>query len=373
MRFTVNNYVNRRWKSRLGLSITLTASMLSTALTPFFALGAEDSPHAGPLFDDFPLTLEPGHRTEAAGPFYYEERTDSRETWALPPFLASTHYTNIQSSEFILAYPVMSYIRYGQQYRWQLFQVLNFAGGPTQKETFRDRITLFPFYFQQRSSDPSQDYTACGPFYGHLQNRLFRDEITYVMFPAYSETRKGDVVTDNYLFPFFHLRHGHGLHGWQAWPFVGAERKTITTRTNLFGDPETVPGHDRFFLLWPCYFNAWAGLGSTNVEHQYGVIPAFSLTRSPQRDATTVLWPFFSRIDDREKKYREWDVPWPLLEFARGEGKQTTRVWPFFSHACSSNVVSDFCLWPIYKFNGLHSGNLSIGAIRGFASSFTVT
>ena len=45
---------------------------------------------------------------------------------------------------------------------------------------------------------------------------LFRDEIFFVMFPIYSQTRKKDVVTDNYLYPFFHLRHGDGLHGWQV-------------------------------------------------------------------------------------------------------------------------------------------------------------
>ena len=105
----------------------------------------------------------------------------------------------------------MTYDRYGDQYRWQFFQLLSFAGGPTQRETARDRFTLFPLYFQQRSSDPSENYTAVFPLYGHLKHRLFRDEIFFVMFPLYSETRKKDVVTDNYLWPVFSLRHGDGL------------------------------------------------------------------------------------------------------------------------------------------------------------------
>ena len=96
------------------------------------------------------------------------------------------------------------------------FKLLSFAGGPTQRETARDRFTLFPLYFQQRSSDPNQNYTAVFPFYGHLKHRLFRDDIFFVMFPLYSETRKKDVVTDNYLWPIFSLRHGEALHGWQV-------------------------------------------------------------------------------------------------------------------------------------------------------------
>ena len=76
------------------------------------------------------------------------------------------------------------------------------------------------------------------------------------------------------------------------------------------------------------------------------------------RDSTTVIWPFFNYVDDREKKYREWDAPWPLIVFARGEGKTTTRVWPFFSQAHNATLESDFYLWPIYKYNRVHSAPL---------------
>ncbi|HEY9510201.1 MAG TPA: hypothetical protein VIV82_10100, partial [Verrucomicrobiae bacterium] len=76
--------------------------------------------------------------------------------------------------------------------------------------------------------------------------------------------------------------------------------------------------------------------------------------RSPMRDSTTVVWPFFTHITDREKKYTEWELPWPLIVFARGEGKTTSRVWPFFSQAQSTNLESAFYLWPVYKYNRVH-------------------
>ena len=326
-------------------------------LLPLWGL-AQDTFHAGPLFDEFSLTLAPGRRVEAAGPFYFKEWQESRETWGLPPLLWATRDPQTDSSEFRFIYPVMSYVRYGGQYRWQLGQLLSFAGGPSQQEKVRNRVTLFPFYFSQRSSDPSQDYTAYGPFYGHLKNRLFRDDIFFVMFPAYSQTRKGDVVTDNYLYPFVHLRHGLGLEGWQFWPLAGHEHKDITTRTNGFKEVETVPGHDKRFALWPVLFSQRSGLGSDNPERQVGVLPAYSALRSPKRDSTTVLWPFFSRIDERGKKYREWQAPWPLVEFARGLGKHTTRVAPFFSHSYNSNLVDNFYLWPVFKYSRIHADPL---------------
>jgi hypothetical protein len=253
---------------------------------------------------------------------------------------------------------VMTYDRYGNQYRWQFCEILSLAGGPTQTESARGRFTLFPLYFQQRSSDPSENYTALVPFYGHLKHRFGRDEIFFVMFPLYSKTRKKDVVTDNYVWPIFDLRHGNKLHGWQVWPLIGNEHKDITTLTNGFGEVRTNGGHDSFFALWPLFLKDTSGIGTTNEERRLISIPAFAKLRSPARDSTTVIWPLFNLVDDREKKYREWDAPWPLIVFARGEGKTTTRVWPFYSRARNATLESDFLLWPIYKRNLVHSAPL---------------
>jgi hypothetical protein len=327
---------------------------------------AANSPRFGPLFDEFELTLEPGHRTEAAGPFFYSQTKDTERIWAIPPFLSYTKDEGTDSAEFDFVYPILTYDRYGGQYRWQFFQLLSFSGGPTQTETARDRITLFPLYFQQRSSVADQNYTAVGPFYGHLKNRLFRDEIFFVMFPLYSETRKRDVITDNYVYPFFHLRHGQGLHGWQFWPVVGHEHKDVTSRTNGFNEVETVGGHDAWFILWPFFATQTADIGTDNRLWQQQLLPLYSLQRSAKRNQTTVLWPFFSRIDDREKKYREWEVPWPFLVFARGEGKHTTRFFPLFSQARTPNLESEFYLWPVYKFNRIHSDPLDRRRTRIF-------
>jgi hypothetical protein len=307
--------------------------------------------HAGPLLDESDTVLTLGKRTEAAGPLFYEQQTEGQHTWAVPPLLSSTRNPGVELEEFDLLYPILSYDRYGEQYRWQFCEVLSFAGGATQTETNRSRFTLFPLYFQQRSADGKENYTAVVPFYGHLKHRLFRDDIFFVMFPFYSETRKRDVVTDNYLFPFFDVRRGDGLRGWQFWPLVGREHKDITTETNLFGDIKTVGGHDDLFVLWPLFFSEKRGTGTDNPEWEQTSIPLYSVLRSPKRDSTTVIWPFFSHVTDREKKYREWDLPWPFIVFARGEGKATSRVWPFYSRAHSPTLESDFYLWPVYKYN----------------------
>lgn len=316
---------------------------------------AEDELNAGPLISDFPLTLTLGHRVEALGPLFYSEEKDTQRTWAVPPLFSHVSDSGTDSEEFDFAYPLLTLDRFGNEYRWQLGQLLNFVGGHTQPDNADRRFTIFPVYFQQRSTDPARNYTALFPIYGHLQNRLFRDEIFFVMFPIYGQTRKKDVVTDNYLFPIFHVRHGDGLKGWQFWPLVGHEHKEPTMKTTYLDDIELRGGHDNVFVLWPFFYNQVSGIGTENPVRQQALLPFYGWLRSPQRDVTTVIWPLISHVEDRQKHYSEWETPWPLIVFARGEGKTTSRVWPFYSHSQNTNLESGFVLWPVYKYNRTHS------------------
>jgi hypothetical protein len=171
-------------------------------------------------------------------------------------------------------------------------------------------------------------------------------------------------VTENYLYPVFHLRRGEGLQGWQVWPFVGHETKAVTYRTNSLDELETVGGHEKLFVLWPFYFNERLGIGTTNPQTDRVLLPFCSLTRSPARDSSSYLWPFFTYTNDRAKQYREWDAPWPLIVFARGEGKTVNRVWPFFSQSRSATIRKEFYLWPVYKRNRVHVPPLDRDRLR---------
>jgi hypothetical protein len=261
-------------------------------------------------------------------------------------------------AEWEFLYPIVDYRRFGGEYRLEIAELLSFSGGRANLENGVRRLTLFPFYFQQRAPDPSLDYTAVVPFYGHLNNRLFRDETKFILFPLYSETRKKDVVTDNYLYPIFDVRRGDHLTGWQFWPVVGAEHKTPTVRTNMLDEVETVGGFDKYFVMWPIYFQSKDGLGTTNVESSITVTPFYSHTQSAARTETSYGWPLgYNAIDDREKKYVEHDFIWPLFVKARGE-RNVTRIFPFYSRASNPDLESDFYLWPVYKFNRLNTPSL---------------
>jgi hypothetical protein len=345
--------------------------------------------NAGFLFDRHELTLQPGHRTEVVGPFFYDQETDFENIFALPPFFSHATVPSADSEEYDFLYPLLTFDRFGGEYRWQLGQLLSFAGGQNQAEVARRRFTIFPIYFQQRSADPGQNYTALFPLYGHLQNRVFRSEMDFVCWPLYIRTvkrapvsplpddpftslgrrflssRRGEITTYNYVFPFFHLRYGDGLAGWQLWPLLGHEHKELTTRTNSWGDAESIPGHDKRFALWPLYYQQERDIGTDNPEKIFGLLPFYQSLHSPLRDSVSYLPPFGVTItDDRVRKYHEVDAPWPLVVFARGEGKTANRVWPLFGQTHTKDLESNFYLWPVYKFNGIHSGTLDRGRTR---------
>lgn len=349
----------------------------------------------GFLFDRFQLTLEQGFRTEAAGPFYYSEQEEAASTLAFPPFYSCYDDPLVESHEDDFLYPLMTHLRYGRESRWQLFQLISFAGGNQPDSATEKRFTLFPLYFQQRSTDTNQNYTALAPIYGHLKNRLSHDEIFFALFPIYSQTRKRDIITDNYVYPIVHVRTGIGLHGWAVWPLVGSEHKVPTLSTNGFGDESVVAGHDYSFLLWPLYIRQDNGIGADEPEsvrvrtltskggfgkQSFDIpdkfrasIPLFVYSRSPQFNSTTVLWPFFTYIDQHEKQYHEWQVPWPMIIFARGEGKTTSRVFPFFSQSHNATLESDFYLWPIFTYRRTHSDPLDLQRTRVLFYLYTDT
>ena len=298
------------------------------------------------------LTLDPEPSQEFQGPLLSWRTTETEQRWTFAPFLSYHTDSATDFTEFDLLYPLLTYDRFGAERRLQVLQLLSFAGSETTESEIKKRFTLFPFFFHQSSSHPASAYTAVVPFYGHLRNRVFRDDVRFFMLPLYLRTQKRDVVTENYLAPFFHRRHGNQLTGWQFWPLAGHEQKNPTSITNVVDETETVGGHDKTFLFWPFYFNNHLGVGTTNPQSQHVLLPFFSRQRSPLRDSSTFLWPFgLTHTDDREKHYQEWGAPWPLVTLARGPGKTANRIWPLFGRARNETLESDFYLWPLYKYN----------------------
>ncbi len=303
----------------------------------------------GPFLQDIRLTLEPGDGVEAAGPFYYQHSREEETGWGLAPLISATTSRDGERAQWFVLPPVFSWRKYDRDHRWQILQLINGGGLDKIDDPDVKRFNVFPFFYYQDAPNAEQDFWALFPLYGTVRNRLFRDEIEVVAFPLWMKSRKGTVTTSNVLFPFFHWREGPGLKGWQAWPLVGHEHRNPGTRTNLVDELEVVPGHDKTFALWPVWFRNRLGLGTTNEARVDAAIPLYYVERSPWRDHTEVGFPFFSWTDDRSKQYRQRNLPWPLVSFARGEGKTLDRVLPLFSVGHTATYDSQVYLWPAYR------------------------
>lgn len=295
------------------------------------------------------MTLESGRRTEAAGPFFYHEQTESGVAWGIPPLITHERNDAADVDDWNFLWRLMTRHRIGTEHRYQFLQLIQFGGGVTLDEETDRRFSVFPFYFQRRSSHPEREYTALFPLYGTIQDRLGRDEISFAAAPLYIKTRKRDVVTRNYLFPFFHLREGDELSGWQLWPLIGRETKGTTTRTNVLGEISEVGPHKKGFVGWPFFLYDQRNLGLPDESRQQALLPLYHWQRSAARDSTTVIWPLFSLVDDRARGYREWHLPYPFIVFARGEGKRTSRVWPLFGVAEQEGLKKRFILGPLHR------------------------
>src|SRR5258706_15077102 len=132
----VNAYslkMRKEWQDWMPDNVNVGWMRLAILVAGFLSwpgtMEAEEPLHAGPFFDHFNLTLDQGERTEIGGPFFYSQTNDTERIWAVPPLLSYTRDSGTESLEFDFVYPIITYDRYVDQYRWQFFQLLSFSGG----------------------------------------------------------------------------------------------------------------------------------------------------------------------------------------------------------------------------------------------------
>jgi hypothetical protein len=287
------------------------------------------------------------------GPLFQAGQAGNVKFFDLAPFWVSTHDMGADATEQNILYPLFTRNRFGEHSRSQLLQFLNMtetANDPEKPESPEDPkgVTLFPVFFYKQPTNTTDGYWALVPIYGNLENRLFKKQIHFVLFPIYAHTEKKDFQTWNFLYPVFHVRRGDQLRGWGIWPLAGYESRDQRQVINSWEEVEEVDGYHKGFALWPFIF--WSGREDESgpFERDVAVLPLFRALRSEDRDSTTIGWPFFTYTEDRKEEYRELGAPWPLIVFARGEGKTMNRVWPFYSNGTKGSARSSFVMWPFF-------------------------
>src|SRR5262245_40797491 len=103
-------------------------------LSATFGVCGTEFIEVGPLYHEFKLTLAPGHRTEVLGPLLNFGQKESARGYGIPPLFSRVTDAELDFTEFDILYPLFTYDRFGEETRWQFFQLLNLSGGQTQEQ-----------------------------------------------------------------------------------------------------------------------------------------------------------------------------------------------------------------------------------------------
>jgi hypothetical protein len=270
-----------------------------------------------PLYDERDDPVDRRHVRSGLGPLLESSRSPDSTvgTAAFRPLFHWRKDVQPDRLEWEILYPLMSYSRVEEDAKLQFLQVLNFRLEGSDPAAREERSDLWPFYFSG-TTETGETYRALLPFGGRAFNRLGQDELEFVLFPLYARFVKLGAETRYFPWPFVSVTRGENRSGFRIVP--------------LYGHEEKAGAFEKRFVLWPLFLHQRTGLDGDDPQETLSVLPFYVSQRSKTRDSTTYLWPLFTYTDDRERKFEQWEIAWPLIVIARGEGRTGTRFLPFY-------------------------------------------
>ena len=207
----------------LGVSFTYGLFLLILSVPPSF--GDEDF-SLGPLFHVDRDKDHDSQEIDALGPFITSKRDKSRSEFGLRPLFYLVEDRESDSTEFDFLYPVATYDRREEDRRFQFLVYLLSYESNMKPSGFREReFTLFPLIFTKSAEDKEKSYFALFPVYGRVQDKFFRDEINFFLFPLFLQTKRGEATAYSFLWPIFGYYTGGGQEGFRLWPLFGYRKK----------------------------------------------------------------------------------------------------------------------------------------------------
>lgn len=305
-----------------------TAAVLAMVLAVLGMAGAAGAAASGPegppllnlwpFYDQREDPIEPASMRGGAGPLIFDSRARDggwREG-GVRPFFTWREEDEIPRREWQILYPLVQYTRTEDDWELQFLFLVNVRREGSLAAEREERTDFFPFYLSGRR-ESGETYHWIFPLGGTVYDRLGRDEIEIALFPLYLRSAQGGGEREWFLWPIFSVLRGQDQSGVSVWP--------------LYGQAERRGAWSRRFALWPLFLHQRTGLDGDNPEEALAILPFYFSQRSPERDSTVILWPFFGYQQDRQRRFEQWDFPWPLFAIARGEGRQITRFLPLFT------------------------------------------
>ena len=344
--------------------------LVCCSVAPLFAEEKGTAKEEGTTFTFWPLVdyrESPGDKfsnLSILGPLFKSQTHGDDSILAVRPLFYRTEDSREQTAQTSYLYPLASTDSSPRATTLQVLQLIQKNVYRKGEEEEERSSQFFPFYLQGESKKYGQ-YTSFFPIYGDIYERLWRDEIHFVMFPLYSRTVNKGTTSRNYFYPFINTIDGDRESGFQLWPLYGQAAKEGVYRKR--------------FVLWPFFLSESRDLNTDNPKERFYLFPFYASLDSPQRTSRHYLWPFFGHtvdwgkggtegeppapsfefLEDYEErsggKLEEWDYFWPFWYTVRSDERNVDSWLPFYSKAESKESVKSWYLWPVYRTESLDS------------------
>ncbi len=267
-------------------------------------------------------------RTRALGPVY--EKIETPEDWqfhAVRPFQSLWDHEGDRVERREVLWPVAKASRRGDARSWRFLLTWGMNWDVEDPES-RHRLWVLPFYFHGRDTR-GEDYRAIFPLGGRLHEFFLWDEIHFVLFPLYVESRKNEIEAKTVLWPLLSRTEGPGVRRARFFPFYGYNEREGFGR--------------KHFVLWPF----WTQVQYTMPENEgrgWILFPITGHLKLEDQESWWILPPLF-RYHVGEEKNRLLG-PWPFVQLSEGSTEKFY-LWPLYGTKTIGSVQRDFYLWPL--------------------------
>ncbi len=309
--------------------IRLRLGILSLLLLPAACTAPPERP-LSPVYDRH----ERGDRTTVAvRPFYWrDEGPDGTKVNVFGPLI---RWRENDAYRRFFAFPNVFYSARKDDPRWSfMFFPLLFLG--------HDDFLVFPLAGVARGLLGIHELKLYTPLYARTKS-VRRPGKTPVVF-----------ITHHVLWPI--LAWGsddrpHGRRKFRVWPFYGRSTRGAVAHeevesTDVDGGSEKDNANEERsgFVLWPFY--TWR---KGKERDEFFVFPFYGRKTTPTREETTVMFPFYHRVEDHLSGFRDVAL-WPFYRRAGGTDQgEIRRLWPFYQYVRAGTSTNEFKAWPFWR------------------------
>lgn len=277
-------------------------------------------------------SIDGADRTRAAGPFYeHTTAPDGTELFApVRPFWSRAIDPVGGRTNWDACWPVAAGKTFGDERSWRVANVFGFDKDASDSTSKADHLWVLPVWASGQTAE-GQSYAALFPFGGTVRDFLWKDRISFVLWPIWMESDVNDLHTTDILWPIY--SRGRSDDGkWdklRVFPFYSRiENKRQFVKKSV---------------MWPFWNQAEYTHPKANGK-AWVLFPVCGRVDLNSQKGWMALPPLFQYVEG-EQMTRLY-CPWPFFQRETGKYRQRLYVWPFWGTRTDGDLRRTFWAWP---------------------------